>query len=103
MTKVYELVYNEYGNDCGYYHVAASLDKTKLQALIDKAKEFDKHSQAELQKFETLDDYDIEWGLPSDFPLLLCQNDWFDEDDFFENHYDGDCTKNFEILERQLL
>lgn len=98
MTKVYELIYENYDNECGYYQVALSLDKSKLQVLIDKAKAFDEQYEAENQKWLLDDDYDPNFDLPIDFPLWRC--DWFDKDVFWQDHYDGDCVKNFKIVER---
>lgn len=101
MTKVYELIYENYDSECGYYQVALSLDKSKLQVLIDKAKEFDGQYESENQKWLADDDYEPNFDLPFDFPLWRC--DWFDKDVFWHYHYDGDCVKNFKIVERELL
>lgn len=98
--KIYELIYQHGNHDC-YYQIALSFDKNKLQDLIDKAQEFDEFWQEELKKLETLDDYEIDWKTPSYFPLL--GQEWFDEDEFFSDEYDGDCAKNFEIKERDVI
>lgn len=102
MTKVYELVYKGYCSG-GYHTIAFSLDKSMLQALVDKAREFDEYWQAELQKFESIDGYRIEWEVPSDFPLL--GQDWFDASVFFSSceNYNGNCVENMEIKEHLLL
>lgn len=103
MTKVYELIYENYDNECGYYQVALSSDKDKLQAIIDRVKRID-------DRYNNLFDENgvakrVIKRLP--IPLFLANiieenNDDFDIDDFLLN-YCGNCASYLKIIKRELL
>lgn len=98
MNKVYELVYNTYD---AYWHIAISLDKTKLLAMIDQAKEYDLHYKSEMKKLSLDTDYEPNIDIPDDFPLRRL--DWFDEEEFLSDYADSNFVGQFEILERSLI
>ncbi|MDO4896352.1 MAG: hypothetical protein Q3971_03220 [Moraxella sp.] len=96
MTKVYELIFDDYwlGNQ---HSIALSLDKEKLQKMLDVVAEFDKATELELQKDD--DTMFKNFEMPDDYPLRLID---YDEDCFWVWHC-GNTLKCFEILERELI
>lgn len=96
MNKIYELIYA--GEDMDY-SVALSSDKSKLEALIERAK------QIENEYSQLCDDFDEsveDWQVPEDYPLYLIEGfDPFDWRMFYG--YSEDYAQYFKIVERNLL
>lgn len=97
-TKVYELVYRE--PDTNYYTIALSLDRDKLQEVIDYVKQTDIAYDQHLEDMFAIGKTGP-FEIPDDFPLY--QIPGFMET---ENCYtDMRCwySKSMEIVERTLI
>lgn len=98
MTKVYELIFNDYwyGNK---HSIALSLDKDKLQKMLDVVAEFDRATEAELNKDLDDDTMFQDFNMPDNYPLRLID---YDEEDFWAWHC-GNALACFKIVERTLI
>lgn len=81
MNVVYQLTYLD--EDMGYYHIASSFDKSKLEAMIERVKEADAENQRILNNVsdddidESLDDFYEKIAGEKTFPLNQIDDyDW---------------------------
>lgn len=103
MSKVYQLMYLD--EDAGYYHVASSLDKSKLEAMIERVKNVDAENQ---RIHNDVDDDDIDEAL-DDFYEKINSDDTFplnqiDDYDWYGYEYENQSFAQYlEIFERELV
>lgn len=103
MNVVYQLTYLD--EDVGYYHIASSLDKSKLEAMIERVKEADAENQRILSNSleddidEELDSFYESIALDKTFPL----HD-IDDYDWCGYQYENQTFAQYlEIFERELV